>query len=150
MNKFVKISLSIVALLIATSGVQVGNFDMSLEAAEVYTWVDNSGTKHYSDKPFKAAKKLNFSVPTPKKVDKKTTVEKPELFDLKDENRLQAECASAKNNVVNLLRGGKVLQKTDEGTTVVLTTEQMNEKLVKSQAFVKRYCSEAATDTDNT
>ena len=148
MNKFTKISLSIVALVFITGVLQPESLNSNLEAAQVYTWVDAKGEKHYSDKPFKAAKKMSFSVATPKKEIKETKVEEPELFDIKDEARFKAECANAKNNVANLLKGGKLVQKNAEGKEVELSTEQMNEKLAESQAYVKRYCTKVATNSE--
>ena len=147
MNIITKICLSVVALVFITGVLQLEPLNSNLEAAEVYTWVDNSGTKHYSDRPFKAAKKMSFSVTTPKKEVKETKLEEPELFDIKDEARFKAECNNAKNNVANLLKGGKLMQKDSEGKEVELTTEQMNERLAESQAYVKRYCSKVDTNS---
>ena len=147
MNRITKICLSVIALIFITGVLQPESLNSNLEAAEVYTWVDNSGTKHYSDRPFKAAKKMSFSVATPKKEIKETKVEEPELFDIKDETRIKAECTNAKNNVANLLKGGKLVQKNAEGKEVELTIEQINAKLAESQAYVKRYCSKVDTNS---
>ena len=143
-----KINLVVLTLVITTGVLQTVSFNNSLDAAEVFTWVDTNGVKHYSDKPFKAAKKTSFSVATPQKKAEETVIEKPELFDLKDEARLSAECATAKENVANLLKGGKLLQKNAEGKDVELGIDQANAKLSESQAYVKRYCTKTVTNTD--
>ncbi len=148
MNILKKINLSVLTLVITAGVLHVNNFDNSLAAAEVYTWVDGNGTKHYSDKPFKSAKKISFSVATPKQQLKKTVLEKPELFDLNDEARLTAECATAKKNVANLLKGGKILEKDAEGKDVELGIDQINVKLAESQEYVKRYCVKATTEAN--
>ncbi len=148
MNRITKIYLSVVTLVFITGVLQLDTFNSNLEAAQVYTWVDAKGEKHYSDRPFKEAKKMSFSVATPKKEVKDTKVEEPGLFDIKDEARFEAECTNAKNNVANLLKGGKLMQKNAEGKEVELTTEQMNEKLAESQAYVKRYCTKGVTSSE--
>lgn len=148
MNILKKVNLSILTLVITIAVMHFDSFNYSLEAAEVYTWVDNKGVKHYSDKPFKAAKKVSFSVATPQKQVKETVIQEPELFDINDEARLSAECASAKKNVANLLKGGKILQKNAEGKDVELSLDQVNAKLSESQEYIKRYCSKAVTKSD--
>ena len=153
MNRLNKLSLSVLALIISLNGFQMITPNSSLEAAEVYSWVDNSGTKHYSDKPFKTAKKISFSVATPKKQKQKqkqeTAAVKSELFDLNDEVRLSAECAKAKENVTNLLKGGKFVEKNAEGNDVELSIGQINAKLAASQAYQKRYCSKTVKKSES-
>ena len=149
MNRLNKLSLSVLTLVITISGFQMMSANSDLHAAEVYSWVDNNGTKHYSDKPFKYAKKLSFSVATPKKEIEETAAEEPELFDIKDEARLNAECTKAQTNIANLLKGGKLMQKNAEGKDVELTIEQMNTRLSESQAYVRRYCTKVATNSES-
>jgi len=148
MIKFTKLTVTLCVFLFSFVATQMINSHTELVAAEVYTWVDSKGTKHYSDKPFKASKKISFSVATPKAEVEPTKLEEPELFDLSDDARLEAECATAKTNVANLLKGGKLMQKNSQGEDVELSTEEMNAKLSESQNYIKRYCTKAVPQSE--
>ncbi len=143
-----KITLSVL-IIFSIAVLQIVSHDNNLYAAEVFTWVDSNGVTHYSDKPFKAAKKISFSVPTPKQKTKETIIEGSESTVSEGEDSVSAECASTKTRIANLLKGGKIIYKDAKGNDAELSTDQINAKLAENQSYVKRYCTKELPSKDS-
>ena len=115
----------------------------SFEAAEVYTWVDASGTTHYSDKPFQKSKKIKLKVAKPDALPiVKAATPAPKAFNANDVDQVVAECANARVNLAAIASGETLFQKDADGNNIKVGSEQIVAQQTQNQKFITAYCTD--------
>ena len=127
------------AIVLASGSLLFGTFFNDLLATEVYLFVDSKGIAHYSDKPFKQAKKIEIKVSKAPQVDERTA---EQIAADKKQKRLEKQCALSKNNLAAIDANDRVIRMDVDGNEVELSPSEKAEQRAKSQLYVETYCQD--------
>ncbi|MBT8141878.1 MAG: DUF4124 domain-containing protein [Gammaproteobacteria bacterium] len=134
-----------VLLLLAMSGI-VLSFTQFAHAADMYTWVDSQGVKHYSDKPRENAVKLRESISTVKTEEERS----PEQIAAEQKQAEQKEkCDISRKNVKSLDTYVSITRINDQGEKVVMTEEEMAAMRARELRYQSVYCDKDQADDDS-
>jgi hypothetical protein len=124
-------------------------FVPALQAAEMYTWVDANGAKHYSDKPTKKAVKVNIDVINVKQDEDtdedQASTEKTDSsstgFTIYQKERLLAECNKARFNLDAISSGKELMKKDADGNDVKMSISEVATQFQKNKSYLNLYCA---------
>ena len=111
-------------------------------AQSVYQWTDANGTKHYSDKPVPAAKRVDPELLKSKPIPPKP----PVLIAPSFRQSVARQCADAKERLGLYEQSGEVIEKTDTGVEYALPENQRQKVLAELRGNRDRYCARGATE----
>ena len=125
---------ALVCLTISTgSGVN------ELLAANMYKHVDANGVEHYSDKPFKQAKKFELKVSKAVEVDERT---EEQIAEAKKQERLEKQCELSRNNLAEIDANEQVTKMDVDGNEVELSPTEKAEQRAKERRYIQTYCQD--------
>lgn len=136
---------SLILNLILGSSLALGGAAMAAEAqeGEVYRWVDDDGSVHYSDQPPPQgtdAETVRVANPPPSPVSSDDAEEEaaPEI-DL-DDPVMQRQCSLAQEILSSYLSANQLVQRDRDGTERVLSPDERQEEIAKAQRQVNQFC----------
>lgn len=146
------LSLLVIPLLLVVS---------TLHAAPVYKWEDEYGRVHYGDRPGNPdaqevqIEKTDETGQTPVTVERKQKQQKLlQLFAEKRAEKRQQEiaeknekiarhnaCSKARNHRKTILSAGYLYEEDDSGNKRILSTDEFEEHLDKTEEMIRKLCS---------
>lgn len=113
-----------------------------VQAESVYQWTDSDGTKHYSDKPVPAAKRVNPELLKSNPIPPRAPLQIAPSF----RQSVARQCADAKERLALYEQSGVVIEKTDTGVEYALPENQRQRVLAELRSNRDRYCARGATE----
>lgn len=113
-----------------------------VQAAGVYRWVDAGGNVHYSDQPVANAERVNAATLQSKTVQPAPEVQVSKRF----RERVQRECATARERIAMYDRAGAVYGNTVTGVRYELDSVQRQRRIDELRAARAKYCAPHAAE----
>jgi hypothetical protein len=128
------------------------------QADDVWRWTDSSGQVHYADQPLSASavnlgdknpKSFGAKSPTPAASPKRaeasapaSAASAPAAFSRVNEQEAKQACDQATEAVQQFSIGGRIAAVDASGARVVLTDEQVAQRLAQAKAAQQRWCGQ--------